>query len=109
MRFGLRAVPLPLVAVALRAIVEIDLASRIQVGFRGRKRVSEAFVLLGDDPGFVFLDQPIGHDRDREKEDRSEENFAQSKEERLIRGHGYRKKFSHIEGLWRKATVYTQS
>lgn len=93
MRSGLRAIALTVLPMTLRTFLRVDIPSRMQVGLRGRQGVFEAFVFLGNDPGLVFLGQPVGDDDADENEQGREEKFAKLESARRVGGHENRKNF----------------
>ena len=76
MRSRFRAVSFAAVAVTLRAFVRVDLPGSIQIGFRGSQGIFQAPVFPGDDPGSVFLDNPVGNNCESENEDCGEKKLA---------------------------------
>ena len=81
----------------LRAFIHVDLPRSAQVGFRGRKRILEALIFLGDDPRLVFLRQPVDNQDANEKKEGGEEKFAELESKRGLGGHGNGKNSRTIE------------
>jgi hypothetical protein len=77
----------------LGTFIRIDLPGGAQDGLRGKQRIPETFVFLGNDPRFVLLVEPVDDQDANEKEKSGEKEFTEFEGERGGGGHGNRENF----------------
>ena len=91
---GLRAVAFATIAVALGAFVAIDFAGGAQIGCRRLERVLKCSEFLGDDPGFVLLENPVEDQNADEGKKSSEGQFTEPEILWRVGGHEKREIFA---------------
>jgi len=78
-RSGFWSVTLARNAMALRALVAVDLSGGFQIGIGGLQRVFQAFVFGRDHPGSVLVENGIADDDANDEEQKNEESLPGGK------------------------------